>query len=134
MMRMYQVILTISMVINELNYGTCSQGSFSVCVVKLWDAFWNDDFWSEKTKKWQSVNCNTDYTRTIGTIIYSDQWLAYTVGILKDIEKNHETIKHSEFFVDPITDVQTHTIECIRRQVKTRYRIIILVSTDLLNR
>ncbi|CAI6344651.1 unnamed protein product [Macrosiphum euphorbiae] len=43
----------------------------------------------------------------LGSIIYSDQWRAYST--LKDIGYHHETVNHSEFFVDPTTGTRTNT-------------------------
>lgn len=58
--------------------------------------------------------------------------------LLKDIRVgyHHETVNHSEFFVDSTTAAQSQMIECIRvwGQVKTKYGIKIQRMRDLLDR
>ena len=56
------------------------------------------------------------------------------VSTLKGISYHHETVNHSEFFIDLITGAQTQMIECIWRHVKIKYGIKTQRETDLLDR
>jgi len=55
-----------------------------------------------------------------GTKIISDCWASYTC--LKNHGYTHETVNHSENFVDPTTGAHTQTIECYWRHLKTNMR------------
>jgi len=54
------------------------------------------------------IKSETELRRTI----YSDQWQALST-LKYNIDYHHETVKHSDFFVDPTTNAQTQTIKCI---------------------
>ena len=55
-----------------------------------------------------------------GTRILSDEWAAYF--ILQTQGYDHGTVNHSEYFVDPITQVHTNTVEGSWGVVKKRMR------------
>eukprot|EP00102_Acyrthosiphon_pisum_P021188 XP_016658398.1 PREDICTED: uncharacterized protein LOC107883251 [Acyrthosiphon pisum] len=56
-----------------------------------------------------------------GTTIYSDQWRAYST--LNHHGYIHQTVNHSEFFIDPETGAHTQQIEGLWRIMKSKYNI-----------
>ena len=68
----------------------------------------------------------------IGSTIHSDLWKAYSS--LSDHGFNHETVNHSEEFVNGITGAHTQTIECLWRHTKNKYKIKINGAKSLLDR
>ena len=57
-----------------------------------------------------------------GTIIYSDEWRAYSqVQSLLNVS-THRTVNHSLHFVDPVTGVHTQNIESYWNRVKSRIK------------
>ncbi|KAI9090516.1 hypothetical protein DFS34DRAFT_567567, partial [Phlyctochytrium arcticum] len=46
-----------------------------------------------------------------GTLIYSDKWQGYVTPWRNQLGYGHETVNHSENFVDPDTSVHTQNIE-----------------------
>ena len=65
-----------------------------------------------------------------GTRIWSDQWAGYrNVGNLGYV---HETVNHSQHFVDPATGVHTNTIECRWSHCKAAFKRCYGVARHLL--
>lgn len=60
----------------------------------------------------------------------SDEWRAYST--LKDHGFLHQTINHSENFIDLRTGAQTQTIECLWKHMKVKYGIRARGATNLL--
>jgi len=57
----------------------------------------------------------------IGTTIHSDQWRAYSS--LKDHGFIHQTVNHSENFIDPNTGAHTQTIVIVEvSQVQVQHK------------
>lgn len=65
-----------------------------------------------------------------GSIVYTDLWGGY-IGISSALGLEHQTVNHSQYFTDPVTGVNTNTIEgtwnglemCIAPKNRTRQSI-----------
>jgi len=67
----------------------------------------------------------------IGTTIHSYQWRAYSS--LKDHGFIHQTVNHSENFVNPNTGAHTQSIESLWKLVKSKYNIKVNGASPLLD-
>ena len=57
-----------------------------------------------------------------GTIVWSDQWRAYSnVGSLQNVS-SHQTVNHSVEFKNPISGVHTNNIESYWERVKSKIK------------
>jgi transposase-like protein len=72
-----------------------------------------------------------------GSIIYTDMWKGYSTVEFEANGFQHDTVNHSENFVDPVTGVHTNTIEGtwngIKMKVPPRHRSMAFVKNDLLS-
>ncbi|CAF3700217.1 unnamed protein product [Rotaria socialis] len=66
-----------------------------------------------------------------GTTIWSDQWKAYS-RLQTGYGYDHETVNHSQNFIDPRTGCHTQLIECLWSHVKTKI-LRAMRGTPLLN-
>jgi len=67
-----------------------------------------------------------------GTTIYSDQRRVYST--LNQHGYIHQTVNHSEFFIDPETRAHTQQIEGLWRIIKSKYNIKKNGASPLLDR
>lgn len=88
---------------------------FLVCVAGMM-TFQNDVFQSKKSiLKYHTTNyIKSSCTRYYKVYYY--KWRAYST--LKEYGFIHKTANNSENYIDPITGVETQTIETLRRHVK----------------
>ena len=64
-----------------------------------------------------------------GTTIWSDEWAAYNrVASLPGIA-GHGVVNHSFHFVDPVTGVNTQTVESYWNRVKRKFKRVMGVSS-----
>jgi transposase-like protein len=59
---------------------------------------------------------------SVGSLIWSDQWAAY--NNLPAYGFSHQTVNHSENFIDPITGANTQKIERYWKEGKIRFKTI----------
>ena len=65
-----------------------------------------------------------------GTIIWSNEWVAYNrVAVLPGVA-GHEVVNHSLHFVDPTTEVNTQTVESYWNRVKRKFKQIQFTSVS----
>ena len=63
-----------------------------------------------------------------GTTIWSDEWAAYNrVAAIPGVA-GHGVVNHSLHFVDPVTGVNTQTVESYWNRVKTKFKRMLGVS------
>ena len=69
----------------------------------------------------------------LGTIIYSDQWAAYSgIACLERMNYTHHTVCHDRNFVDPEADVHTYGIEGLWSRAKSKIKAMHGTSRDLI--
>ncbi|KAE9539976.1 hypothetical protein AGLY_005228 [Aphis glycines] len=68
----------------------------------------------------------------LGSIIHSDEYRAYSS--LNNEGYMHSTVNHQKWFIDPDTNANNQTIECVWKIVKKRYEIRVNGASPLLPR
>ncbi|XP_023242982.1 uncharacterized protein LOC111641097 [Centruroides sculpturatus] len=67
-----------------------------------------------------------------GTIVYTDEWKDYThIDDLQGLDIHHETVKHAENFVNPVTDIHTQSIKQLWGCLKNKKNLPIHYTDDL---
>ena len=67
-----------------------------------------------------------------GTTIHSDDWAAYNrVASIPGVA-GHQVVNHSLHFVDPVTGVNTQTVESYWNRVKRKFKRMMGVSSNQL--